>query len=67
MNSEEGQKQAASLFESHLGIDSHVFMHLGTSSGHGAGVGMLGVVETVVAAVIQLVEVELEGRIVGSE
>jgi hypothetical protein len=30
-------------------------------------VGMLGVVETVVAAVIQLVEVELEGRIVGSE
>lgn len=67
MNSEEGQKQAASLLESHLGIDSHVFMHFGTSSGHGAGVGTLGVVEIVVAAVIQLVEVELEGRIVGSE
>jgi hypothetical protein len=52
VNWEDGQKQAVSLLESHLGIESHVFMHLGTSSGHGAGVGVFG---TSVAAVTQLV------------
>jgi hypothetical protein len=36
-NSEDGQKQAVSLLESHLGMESHVFMHLGTTSGQGAG------------------------------
>lgn len=36
-NSEDGQKQAVSLLESHLGTESHVFMHLGTTSGQGAG------------------------------
>lgn len=40
VNSEEGQKQAASLLDSHLGIESQVFMHLGTSSGHGTGAGV---------------------------
>jgi hypothetical protein len=37
VNSEDGQKQAASLLESHLGTESQVFKHLGTNSGHGAG------------------------------
>jgi hypothetical protein len=36
VNSEDGQKQAASLLESHLGIESQVLIHLGTNSGHGA-------------------------------
>jgi hypothetical protein len=36
VNSEDGQKQAASLLESHLGIESQVFIHLGTKLGHGA-------------------------------
>jgi hypothetical protein len=37
VNSEEGQKQAASLLESHFGTESQVFKHLGTNSGQGAG------------------------------
>lgn len=36
-NSEDGQKHAVSLLDSHLGMESHVFMHLGTTSGQGAG------------------------------
>jgi hypothetical protein len=44
VNSEDGQKQAASLLESHLGIDSQVFIHLGTKLGHGACVlGEVGI------------------------
>jgi hypothetical protein len=45
VNSVDGQKQATSLFEAHLGIDSQVFIHLGTRLGHGARVpGELGLV-----------------------
>jgi hypothetical protein len=37
VNSDDGQKQAASLLESHFGMESQVLMHLGTTSGQGAG------------------------------
>jgi hypothetical protein len=51
VNSEDGQKQAASLLESHLGTESQVFKHFGTSSGQGAGtidvLGMAGLVSVV--------------------
>lgn len=44
VNSEDGQKQAASLLESHLGIESQVFIHLGTKLGHGAcALGEVGI------------------------
>lgn len=36
VNSDDGQKQAASLLESHFGMESQVLMHLGTTSGQGA-------------------------------
>jgi hypothetical protein len=51
VNSEDGQKQPASLLESHLGTESQVFKHLGTNSGQGAGtmdeLGMAGLVMVV--------------------
>lgn len=59
-NSEDGQKHAVSLLESHFGIESHVFMHMGTRSGHGAGttdeVGSAGV-EMIALVVIWLAPV----------
>lgn len=56
VNSEDGQKQAASLLESHLGTESQVFKHLGTNSGQGAGttdvLGMLGLVSVSVGQLV---------------
>jgi hypothetical protein len=62
-NSEDGQKQAVSLLESHCGMESHVFMHLGTTPGQGAGttdeVGSAGVELTglVVMAIVSVEDV----------
>lgn len=56
-NSEDGQKQAVSLLESHLGMESHVFMHLGTTSGQGAGVTVSAGVELTGLVVIAVVSV----------
>jgi hypothetical protein len=48
VNSDDGQKQAASLLESHFGMESQVLMHVGTTPGQGAGTidesGVAGVV-----------------------
>lgn len=47
VNSVDGQKHPTSLLESHLGIESHVLRHLGTTLGQGAvtagGLGAIGV------------------------
>ena len=39
VNSEEGQKHAASLLDVQLGTVSHVLMHFGTKLGHEGGAG----------------------------
>jgi hypothetical protein len=49
VNLVDGQKHAASLLESQLGIESHVLRHLGTTLGQGAvTTGGLGAVAVVV-------------------
>ena len=48
VNSVDGQKHAASLLESHFGMESHVLIHFGTTFGQGAvtagGLGWVAVV-----------------------
>lgn len=57
VNSVDGQKQAASLLESHFGIVSHVLRHLGTTLGQGAVItGGLGSVAVVIELVIGVCE-----------
>lgn len=63
-NSEDGQKQAVSLLESHLGMDSHVFMHLGTTSGQGAGFTVSAGAELTGLVVIAVVSVEIGQTVV---
>lgn len=62
VNSEDGQKQAASLFESHLGTESQVFRHLGTNSGQGAGTTDVSGTSGLVLVML----VELGGALVGA-
>jgi hypothetical protein len=55
VNSEDGQKQLASLLESHLGSRlSQVLIHLGTTLGHGAEGTDEGVVVTEGTSLVSL-------------
>ena len=58
VKSEDGQKQAVSALESHLGRSSQVLMHLGTTVGHSDG-GRGGEDGALVGWMIVLVEVRV--------
>lgn len=50
VNSDEGQKHAASLLEAHLGTESQVFKHIGTRSGQEGALGELGTADVVMGS-----------------